>query len=52
MVPGTGKSLVQSADSSFSVAVPVRVFSSAEDETIGYDRVRRSLVCFGWHPLS
>ena len=38
MVSGTGKSLVQSADSSFPVAVPLRVFASAEDETIGYDR--------------
>ena len=52
MVSGAGKSLVQSADSSISVPVPVRVFASAKDETIGYDRGGRPLVCDGCHPLS
>lgn len=37
MVSGAGKYLVQSADCSSSVAVPLRVFTSAEDETLGYD---------------
>ena len=37
MVSGAGKYLVQSADCSSSVAVPLWVFTSAEDETLGYD---------------
>lgn len=52
MVSGDGKSLVQSADSSSSVAVPLRIFTSAENETLGDDRGWRPLVCFGCHPLS
>lgn len=51
MVSGTGKSLVQSVDSSISVAAPLRIFTSAEDETRRDDRGRRPLVCFGCHPL-
>ena len=37
MVSGAGKHLVQSVDCSSSVAVPLRVFTFAEDETLRYD---------------
>ena len=47
MVSGDGKSLVQSADSSSSVAVPIWIFTYAEDETDGYDRWWGSCLCIG-----
>ena len=52
MASGAGKSFIQSADSSSSVAVPLRIFTSAENETLGDDRGWRPLVCDGCHPLS
>lgn len=47
MVSGDGKSLVQSADSSSSVAVPIWIFQYAEEETGGYDRWWGSCLCIG-----
>ena len=47
MASGAGKSLVQSADSSSSVAVPIWIFTYAEDETDGYDRWWGSCLCIG-----
>lgn len=47
MVSGAGKSFIQSADSSSSVAVPIWIFTYAEDETDGYDRWRGFCLCIG-----
>lgn len=47
MASGAGKSFIQSADSSSSVAVPIWIFQYAEEETGGYDRRRGSCLCIG-----
>ena len=47
MASGAGKSLIQSADSSSSVAVPIWIFQYAEEETGGYDRRRGFCLCIG-----
>lgn len=52
MVSGAGKSLVQSADSSFSVAVLIWIFQYAEEETGGYDRRRGFCLCIGCNAVS
>ena len=52
MATGVGKSLVQSADSSSSVAVPIWIFQDAEEETGGYDRRRGFSLCIGCNAVS
>ena len=52
MASGAGKSFIQSADSSSSVAVPIWIFQYAEEETGGYDRRRRFCLCIGCNAVS
>ena len=52
MVSGAGKYLVQSADCSSSVAVPIWIFQYAEEETGGYDRRRGFCLCIGCNAVS
>ena len=47
MVSGAGKSLVQSAGSSFSIHIPLWIFTYPEDEAGRYDRWWGSCLCFG-----
>ena len=52
MASGAGKSFIQSADSSSSVAVLIWIFPFTEDESDKYDRQRGFCLCIGYNAVS